>query len=166
MERTIVIDTWCGYEIRFVKMDDGEWWAVLKDICDALDLDTWDVSQRLCPDDLDKTLIDTSVCDPDGIGYRYTSRRARRTQRMTIVNEQGVIDAIIDSSRLEARKLRRWIINKLSDIRRFEGLEGYQVLHLTERCYLEDYDRFWDDEAEKWRKTHTLPGGDVYVEED
>ena len=84
---------------------------------------------------------------------------------MTIVSEQGIIDMLMDSRRLEARKLRRWVIDKLCQIRQFVGLQGYQVLHLTEKCYLEDIDMFWDDEAEKWRKTHTLPNGDVCVEE-
>lgn len=30
-------ENWMGYEIRFVEKD-GEWWAILKDICDALHL--------------------------------------------------------------------------------------------------------------------------------
>ena len=30
-------ENWNGYEIRFVAVD-GEWWAVLKDVCDALSL--------------------------------------------------------------------------------------------------------------------------------
>lgn len=33
------IENWCGHNIRFVKID-GEWWAILKDICDALNLRT------------------------------------------------------------------------------------------------------------------------------
>lgn len=32
-------ENWCGYEIRFVEID-GEWHAILKDICDALGLRT------------------------------------------------------------------------------------------------------------------------------
>ena len=31
------IETWYGHDIRFVEID-GEWWAILKDICDALNL--------------------------------------------------------------------------------------------------------------------------------
>lgn len=167
MERPMITDNWCGYSIRFVQMDDGEWWAVLKDLCDALRLNTWDVAQRLYPDDLDKTTIDQyNDTDLDNVGVCDSYRGRRNPQRMTIVTEQGVIDMLMDSRRLEARKLRRWVIEKLRDIRQFVGLQGYQVLHLTEKCYLEDVDMFWDDEAEKWRKTHTLPNGDVYVEED
>ena len=40
------IETWNGYNIRFVEYN-GEWWAVLKDICNALGLKTFKVSQRL-----------------------------------------------------------------------------------------------------------------------
>ena len=33
------IENWCGYNIRFVEID-GHWYAILKDICDALHLRT------------------------------------------------------------------------------------------------------------------------------
>lgn len=165
MDRPMITDNWCGYDIRFVQMDDGEWWAVLKDICDALDLDTWHVSQRLYPDDMDKVTVDSKIAEPLSRGVT-SYNGVRRTQRMTVVSEQGVIDMLMDSRRLEARKLRRWVIDKLCQIRQFVGLQQYQVLHITERCYLEDVDMFWDDEAEKWRKTHMLPNGDIEVEED
>ena len=42
-------ESWCGHEIRFVEIN-GEWYAILKDICDALNLKTFKVSQRLDPD--------------------------------------------------------------------------------------------------------------------
>lgn len=165
MSLEMITDKWYGHTIRFVKVD-GDWWAVLKDICDALKLDTWHVSKRLHPDDLDKATIDAYNDDSLETIYNDSYRGRYNPKRMTIVNEQGIIDCLIDSERLEARKLRRWVIDKLCQIRQFVGLQQYQVLHLTERCYLEDVDMFWDDEAEKWRKTHTLPGGDVYIDED
>lgn len=31
------VENWCGHDIRFVEIN-GEWWAILKDICDALRL--------------------------------------------------------------------------------------------------------------------------------
>lgn len=31
------VENWCGYDIRFVEVD-GEWMAILKDVCDALGL--------------------------------------------------------------------------------------------------------------------------------
>ena len=33
------IENWNGYDIRFINLD-GDWYAVLKDICDALRLQT------------------------------------------------------------------------------------------------------------------------------
>ena len=54
------VEEWCGYKIRFVEHK-GEWWAVLKDICDALDLKTFKVSQRLDPSMMERIAIeDTS----------------------------------------------------------------------------------------------------------
>lgn len=51
------IENWCGYDIRFVEIN-GEWWAILKDICDALNLKTKDVSQRVYPEMLERVLIE------------------------------------------------------------------------------------------------------------
>ena len=31
------VESWCGHDIRFIE-ENGEWWAILKDICDALGL--------------------------------------------------------------------------------------------------------------------------------
>lgn len=166
MDRPMITDNWCGYNICFVQMDDGEWWAVLKDICDALDLQPYAVARRIYAYDMRKEEVDR-VCDP--ISSMVTScekSRARKSQVMLLVNEQGILDCLLDSRRLEAKQFRRWVIDKLRDIRQFVGLQQHQVLHITERCYLEDVDMFWDDEAEKWRKSHMLPNGDVEVEED
>ena len=47
------IEKWAGHDIRFVEVN-GEWRAVLKDICDALDLKTFKISQRLDPKMLER----------------------------------------------------------------------------------------------------------------
>ena len=53
------IENWCGHDIRFVEID-GHWYAILKDICDALKLKTWHISERLDPSMLEKVLVETS----------------------------------------------------------------------------------------------------------
>lgn len=53
------IENWCGYNIRFIEQD-GEWWAILKDICDALKLRTDKVSSRLDPDMMLRVKVDIS----------------------------------------------------------------------------------------------------------
>lgn len=67
------IENWCGYDIRFVEIN-GEWWAILKDICDALKLKTFDVSKRLSPDMLIKTRVSASDMD-----LTHITSRARKT---------------------------------------------------------------------------------------
>lgn len=39
----IKVQNWCGHNVRFVKYC-GTWYAVLKDICDALNLHTDNIS--------------------------------------------------------------------------------------------------------------------------
>ena len=53
------IENWCGHDIRFVEIN-GHWYAILKDICDALKLKTWHISERLDPSMLEKVLVETS----------------------------------------------------------------------------------------------------------
>lgn len=52
-------ENWCGYDIRFIEID-GEWYAILKDICDALKLRTDKIASRLSPSMLERVLVDTS----------------------------------------------------------------------------------------------------------
>ena len=52
----IRIENWQGYEIRFVEQD-GEWLAILKDVCAALGLQSFKVSQRLGKDVTTKIAI-------------------------------------------------------------------------------------------------------------
>lgn len=42
----IKVENWADHNIRFV-WKDGEWWGVLKDICDALGLQAYNVAHRL-----------------------------------------------------------------------------------------------------------------------
>ena len=49
-------ENWCGHNIRFIEID-GEWLAILKDICDALNLRSKDVSQRLDPSMIKKVKV-------------------------------------------------------------------------------------------------------------
>ena len=50
------VENWCGYDIRFVEVN-GEWYAILKDICDALGLKTWHVTERLDPSMLERVQV-------------------------------------------------------------------------------------------------------------
>lgn len=154
------IEKWCGHTIRFVEIQ-GEWWAILKDICDALDLRTTKVSERLDPSMTDKIIVDVTSFE----GTADTSR-ARKTQNMVVVNELGIYEALFASRKPEARKFRLWTTTVLQKLRRRVGLEGYQVMRMTDEDIQEDIDHildtlYWDEEKQMVMQSVTVQGGDV-----
>lgn len=154
------IETWCGYDIRFVEID-GEWYAILKDICDALDLRTDSVSQRLDPSMVERVRVDVSDHNSTGV-----SSRARKTQDMLAVNEIGIYEALFASRRLEARKFRRWSAEVMKKLRSKVGLAGYEVMKMTESDTQDKIDwildsLYYDEETGLVMQSVTVPGGDV-----
>lgn len=123
---SMTIQHWGDFDVRFVEVD-GEWFAVLKDICDALDLDSWKVADRIDPDTQIKARID--VCDRTLTAA--TSRR-RNTQDMICVSEADVYMALFRSRRLEAKQFTRWATDILRRLRQLSGYRGYQILDLPE----------------------------------
>lgn len=79
-------ENWRGYSIRFVEID-GNWWAVLKDICDALNLSTWGIAQRLEANMLEKVSIDTSDLSSNEVRSRGDNKT--RSMLMCSVTVQG-----------------------------------------------------------------------------
>lgn len=162
-------ENWCGHDIRFVEIN-GEWWAILKDICDALKLKTFDVSQRLSPDMLVKTRISEynhpSKVDRSGMGLTHVTSRARKTQDMLAINEKGIYQALFASRRLEARKFQMWTFDILAKLRRRVGLQQYEVMRMTEPEIQDEIDDildtlFWDEKKGCLMQSVTVPGGDV-----
>lgn len=155
------IETWCGYDIRFIEID-GEWWAILKDICDALNLRVKDVSQRLDPSMLERVSVETSE---DG-SNDLRSRGENKTRQMLAVNEIGIYEALFASRRLEARKFRRWSATVMKKLRSSVGLAGYEVMRMTDKDIQDDIDHildtlYWDDEKKMLMRSVTIQGGDV-----
>lgn len=155
------VENWNGYDIRFVEVK-GEWYAILKDICDALKLKTFDVSQRLDPD----MMIKVTVWGCDMGSNEVRSKKARKSQVMIAVNEYGIYEALFASRRLEARKFRRWTATVLQRLRKYVGLQGYEVMKMTEKDIQDEIDHildtlYWDEETGKLMQSVTVQGGDV-----
>lgn len=153
-------ENWCGNDIRFIEIN-GEWWAILKDICDALELRTAKVAERLDPNMLERVRVEVS----DHLSKDVTSR-ARKTQDMLAVNEEGIYEALFASRRLEARKFRRWSATVMRKLRRSVGLEGYEVMRMTDPDIQNDIDQildtlYWDDDKKCIMQSITVQGGDV-----
>lgn len=157
-------ENWMGYEIRFIEQD-GEWWAILKDICDALALRTDKVASRLDPDMLDRVKIEVS----DHPSKVDRSKGENRYRWMLAVNEIGIYEALYSSKKLEARKFRRWTATVLKKLRRHIGLEGYEVMRMADQDVQDDIDHFLDDlfydeETGQLMQSVTVQGGDVIQE--
>ena len=155
------VENWCGYDIRFVEVN-GEWYAILKDICDALDLRTDKVANRLNSSMLERVLVEVS--DHPSKGVR--SRGDNKTRWMLAINEIGIYEALFASRRLEARKFRMWAATVLQKLRMRVGLEGYEVMKMTDPEIQEDIDHildnlFYDEETGMLMESVTVQGGDV-----
>ncbi|HHV3330168.1 TPA: BRO-N domain-containing protein [Streptococcus agalactiae] len=110
-------ETWNGYDIRFVEHQ-GEWWAVLADICHALDLKPKRVKERL----VDEVVSTDHVADSLG-----------RQQEMLIVNEFGIYDTIFSSRKPEAKSFKFWVFDTIKQLRQATGLEGFEVFRMLDK---------------------------------
>lgn len=173
-------ETWCGHNIRFVEVN-GEWWAILKDICDALRLRSKDISQRLDPDMLMRVPVEGERNRPtrykenydhpskEVINYEDGSNdvvNSKNTFWMLAVNEYGIYEALFASRRLEARKFRRWTATVLQKLRSQVGLKQYEVMRMTDADVQEEIDHildtlFYDEKTGKLMQSITVQGGDV-----
>lgn len=175
------IENWCGHDIRFIEIN-GEWWAILKDICDALKLRTDGISQRLSPDMLERVKVEISY--PSSNVDRYDHRPVKfvdnnmigkdigrrpgenNTRWMLAVNELGIYEALFASRRLEARKFRMWAGTVMQKLRSKVGLQQYEVMRMTEPEIQDDIDHildtlYWDEEKKCVMQSITVQGGDV-----
>ena len=157
-------ENWCGYDIRFVEVN-GEWWAILKDICDALGLRSKDVSQRLYPDMLQRVLVEASEDGSNDIRYSRQPGE-NKTRWMLAVNELGIYEALYASRRLEARKFRIWTGTVMQKLRKYVGLAQYEVMRMTEKDIQDEIDHildtiYWDEDTKKLMRSVTIQGGDV-----
>lgn len=164
------VENWCGYDIRFVEIN-GEWWAILKDICDALDLHTFKVSQRLDPSMLERVSVEVSDHPSKGVRSDIPLKYSRspgenKTRWMLAVNELGIYEALFASRKLEARKFRMWAGTVMQKLRKNVGLQQYEVMRMTESEIQDEIDcildtLYWDEEKGCIMQSVTVQGGDV-----
>lgn len=110
----IKIEKWLDHEIRFVEHN-GEWWAVAKDIADALGYQLTTNMTRLL-DDKDKGMHKVNTLGG--------------AQNLLIVSEFGIYDAVFNSQKKEAKDFKRWIFDIIKSLRQATGLEGFQIFRM------------------------------------
>ena len=186
-------ETWYGYKIRFIEIN-GEWYAILKDICDALKLRAKDVSQRIDPGMLERVNVPSKANIPSkynsiehkpvksinagvigkDIGKRKDNdglndvvfNTFNKSYWMLAVNEEGIYQALFASRKLEARKFQLWTFDILKKLRKNVGLQGYEVMRMTEPEIQEQIDwildsLYWDEEKKCVMQSVTIQGGDT-----
>lgn len=174
-------ETWYGHEIRFVEIN-GEWYAILKDICDALKLRTAKIAERLDPNMLERVLVERDSRSFEGtlnahkpvktinhneIGQDIGRKPGEwKTHWMLAVNEAGIYQALFASRKLEARKFQLWTFDILKKLRKNVGLQGYEVMRMTEPEIQEEIDwildsLYWDEEKKCVMQSVTVQGGDT-----
>lgn len=177
----IKTESWCGYDIRFIEID-GEWWAILKDICDALNLKTFKIARRLEPCMLERVKVDVSDIPSRDVRYEHRPVKSidknmigkdigrrpgdNKTRWMLAVNELGIYEALFASRRLEARKFRTWVGTVMQRLRKCVGLQQYEVMRMTEPEIQDEVDHildtlYWDEEKKCVMQSVTVQGGDV-----
>ena len=168
-------ENWNGYVIRFVEID-GEWYAILKDICSALGLRTDNVANRLDPDMLQRVSVEGISNRPatysgnsefhNTVKKGYEKRETTRTFSMLAINEEGIYESLYASRKLEARKFRRWSASVMRRLRKTVGLEQYEVLKMMDPEVQNQIDYildslYFDADRGIWMRSVTVPGGDV-----
>ncbi|MHA3067315.1 BRO-N domain-containing protein [Lacticaseibacillus saniviri] len=111
------VEHWNGNAIRFIDYN-SEWWAVAKDVADALSYrDAEKATQRLAAK------------------YKGTAKVGTLggEQRMTILNEKGCYRLIMRSNKPEAEAFQDWIYEIIKHLRETSGLEGYQIFKALDR---------------------------------
>lgn len=161
------------YPIRFVKVNDI-WYAVLKDVCDAVGLSTWGVSQRMET----KYLLKRNVPEESSFEMRSPiSGQHRNGYTMTLISEQGIYKAFAGGKKLRARKFTDWWTEMVMKLRQSIGLEAFQCFdmlkpevqnHISKQLdkVLPEFDPYldniyFDETTGKLMQSITVAGGDV-----
>lgn len=109
------IEEWNGYQIRFVEKD-GEWWAVGKDVAQALGLKQTTRALRTL-----KGVTKSKVLT-DG-GY----------QELNIINAKSIYKLAFKSRKKEAEEFQDWVIDVIDELRKEIGLEGFQIFRMFDK---------------------------------
>jgi prophage antirepressor-like protein len=92
--------------VRVLKGEGGEVWFVAKDVCDALTIDTSNLSKLLDDDE-------RSTCP-----VQYTDQ----VRAVSIINESGLYSLILRSRKPEAKRFKKWVTSEVLPAVREHGV--------------------------------------------
>lgn len=108
-------ELWNKHKIRFVEVN-GEWWAVAKDIADALDYAQTQNMIKLVPKK-----------------YLISSVLHGMNAKSILISEFGIYKAIFGSKKKEAEEFQEWVFEVIKQLRQSSGLEGYQAFRMLDK---------------------------------
>ncbi|MCM6819368.1 BRO-N domain-containing protein [Pediococcus pentosaceus] len=111
-------EQWNGNTIRFVDVN-GEWWAVAKDVADAL-------GYLNSP----KAIRD-HISNEDKLTERIVI--AGQNREVIIINEFGTYDLAFSSKLPKAKEFKRWVFEVIKKLRQSAGLEGFETFRLLDK---------------------------------
>lgn len=109
------IENWNGYDIRFIDKN-GEWWAVAKDVTDALGLKQ--VSRAISTL---KGVTKSKVLTNGG------------EQEVSIIDEKNIYRLAFKSRKKEAEAFQDWVFETIKQLRQSVGLEGFEVFRMLDK---------------------------------
>lgn len=99
-------------------LKDEDWWAVAKDVADALGYDK--------PSNMIRQV------DPSEKGVHKVSTLGGE-QEMSVITELGIYDCIFGSHRPEAKSFKQWVYSVIKELRKSSGYDGFEVFCMLDK---------------------------------
>ena len=118
-------EVWNGHAIRFIYKD-KEWWAVAKDVAEALDYkDTTNAIKQHCPRVAKHHLGVQTGTKADGSA-------AIQHVEVNIISEKDIYRLIMRSNKPEAELFQDWVYDIIKELRQATGLEGFEIFTMLD----------------------------------
>ena len=140
MNNNIKVENWLENEIRFVEVN-NEWWAVAGDVAKALDYN--------------KTTNMNRMIDEDDKGVHIVGTLGGK-QKVTIISEFGIYEAIFNSRKPEAKEFKKWVKQVIKSLRESVGLEQYEVFRMMDKQIQKEASRFLQDNIKDAEPKHHM----------
>lgn len=140
-------ENWNGHEIRFVEKEPSEWWAVAKDIVEALGLKQ--VTRAI------------SSLPKDGVTISKVIDNLGREQEVNIIDEKNVYRLVFKSRKKEAEDFQDWVFEMLRTLRKQSELEGFQIFRMLDKEHQKEMMSKLNRSLEKPKRKHFIKANTI-----
>lgn len=140
-------ENWNGHEIRFVEKEPSEWWAVAKDIVEALGLKQ--VTRAI------------SSLPKDGVTISKVTDNLGREQEVNIIDEKNVYRLVFKSRKKEAEDFQDWVFEMLRTLREQSELEGFQIFRMLDKEHQKEMMSKLNRSLEKPKRKHFIKANTI-----